>query len=185
VSDEKMDELFARIQAARAEAFRHQFDFIRTRCESPIEEQMLAALLHMGEHNDDDSGSWQSWYSKLYKGWPEIPDCHVRGTYLITQAVVGEYRADFLLLYAHPLRRLAKSRFLVIECDGHDYHERTKEQAQRDKERDRWMVTQGITVLRFTGSEIWRDAIRCAREVAEHWEKLKHDSFFDGFEATE
>src|SRR5688572_19962442 len=54
---------------------------------------------------------------------------------------------------------------LAIECDGHDYHERTKEQARRDRSRDRKLLAAGINTVRFTGSEIYRDAGKCAREV--------------------
>ncbi len=49
----------------------------------------------------------------------------------------------------------------VIECDGHDFHERTKEQAQRDKKRDRELQAAGYKVFRFTGSEIWRSRGEC------------------------
>jgi very-short-patch-repair endonuclease len=54
---------------------------------------------------------------------------------------------------------------VVVECDDHEYHERTKQQAIRDKTRDRAFQAQGFQVLRFTGSEIWRDALKCAAEV--------------------
>jgi hypothetical protein len=54
---------------------------------------------------------------------------------------------------------------VALECDGHDFHERTKEQAERDRKRDRDLQSAGFTVLRFTGSEIWRDARVVAREV--------------------
>ena len=53
---------------------------------------------------------------------------------------------------------------LGIECDGHNYHERTAEQAQHDKSRDRALVALGWTILRFTGSEINRFPRRCAIE---------------------
>ncbi|MGI8388044.1 endonuclease domain-containing protein [Brucella anthropi] len=48
-------------------------------------------------------------------------------------------------------------RKLVIECDGHDFHERTKEQATKDRSRDRELSSLGYDVFRFTGSELWRD----------------------------
>jgi hypothetical protein len=54
---------------------------------------------------------------------------------------------------------------LIVECDGHDFHERTKEQAARDRERDRSFQNQGIEVFRFTGSELWRDPLGCADQV--------------------
>lgn len=56
-------------------------------------------------------------------------------------------------------------RKLIVECDGHDFHERTKEQAKRDRSRDRRALLHGIEVMRFTGSEIWNDPWGCAGEV--------------------
>lgn len=54
---------------------------------------------------------------------------------------------------------------LAVECDGHDFHERTKEQAARDRARDRRLQEAGYTVMRFTGSEIYRDPVKCVLEV--------------------
>lgn len=54
---------------------------------------------------------------------------------------------------------------IVVECDGHDFHERTKQQASRDRSRDRQLQTAGFTIFRFTGSELYRDPIACALEV--------------------
>lgn len=71
------------------------------------------------------------------------------------------YRADFVI---DAIRNNDLKRF-VIECDGHDYHEKTKKQAKRDKERDRNMTQLGYTVIRFTGSEIFENPIVCARET--------------------
>jgi len=71
----------------------------------------------------------------------------------------GRYRADFTVTTAEGAK-------VVVECDGHDFHEKTKEQAARDKKRDRDMQLDGWKVLRFTGSEIWRGAEGCAKDVA-------------------
>lgn len=56
-------------------------------------------------------------------------------------------------------------RQLVVECDGHDFHERTKEQAARDRAKDRALTLKGKDNFRFTGSEIWRDPWDCARQI--------------------
>ena len=87
---------------------------------------------------------------------------YCEGVFVAPQVVVGDYRADFLVKIVSQSRG---RHFIVLECDGHDHHERTKQQAARDRRRDRWMITQGITVLRFTGSEIWADPIACASNV--------------------
>ena len=53
---------------------------------------------------------------------------------------------------------------LVVEVDGHEFHERTKLQAARDRQRDRAMIAEGFRVVRFTGQEVYR-AAECADEV--------------------
>lgn len=55
--------------------------------------------------------------------------------------------------------------FMGIECDGHDYHERTKEQAAKDRSKDRILKVRGLEIIRFTGSEINRDPARCVAEI--------------------
>lgn len=54
---------------------------------------------------------------------------------------------------------------MVIECDGHEFHERTKEQARRDRERDRFLQSIGYLVFRYTGAEIWADVFERADEA--------------------
>lgn len=53
----------------------------------------------------------------------------------------------------------------IIECDGHEFHEKTKEQVQEDKKRDRILAKKGYIVLRFTGSEIINDVNNCVSEI--------------------
>ena len=43
---------------------------------------------------------------------------------------------------------------LCIYTDGHTYHERTEEQAQRDKRIDRKLQELGFQVLRYTGKDV-------------------------------
>src|SRR6202012_2567100 len=74
------------------------------------------------------------------------------------QQRVGRFRVDFSIAFRFFKDEIA----LVVECDGHDFHERTKEQVARDKARDRAMTLAGVKVLRFTGSEIYNDAYECA-----------------------
>jgi hypothetical protein len=54
---------------------------------------------------------------------------------------------------------------LDVEVDGHDFHERTKEQASRDRSRDREALIAGWDVVRFTGSDVYRDARRCVLDI--------------------
>lgn len=81
-----------------------------------------------------------------------------------SQVQVGKHRVDFLLGLAM-FREESPPYLLAVECDGHDFHEKTKQQAARDKRRDRDLAAMGVQTMRFTGSEIWRDPEGCANEV--------------------
>jgi len=54
---------------------------------------------------------------------------------------------------------------IAIECDGHAFHEKTKQQAAHDKRRDRYLSGHFDAILRFTGSEIYENPDRCACEA--------------------
>lgn len=87
---------------------------------------------------------------------------HPYTTLIIPQFSIQDFRVDFALF-----NRAEPGVKIAVECDGHDFHERTKTQAQRDKSRDRQIQAVGFKVLRFTGSEIYRKPIDCAREIVQ------------------
>jgi len=68
-----------------------------------------------------------------------------------------QYRVDFLIQ--------SEGKKIIVECDGHEFHEKTKEQAASDKKRDRDLQNLGFVVYRFTGSEVLRDPAACVVEV--------------------
>jgi very-short-patch-repair endonuclease len=78
------------------------------------------------------------------------------------QYQIGKHRVDFAIFINGVANEEIK---IVVECDGHEFHEKTKEQAARDKSRDRDLLIAGWKVLRFTGSEIWRDYEACTIQV--------------------
>jgi len=134
-------------------------------CESPIEEAFavaaaaLCATRYCGEvdyvpafgltHKEliarTGDGKFRAWIA---------PQVHVCG-----------YRVDFMV--AH-LSGLSGFGGIVVELDGHEFHERTKKQAARDKAKDRHLQDMGFKVFRFTGSEVWADAFGCADDVLGH-----------------
>ena len=121
-------------------------------CESPIEVKFGIALASV------------AWYEIAALGGAAEHDIAVKA-----QAPVcdGRYRVDFL--FTDPIMPCK----MVVECDGHDYHERTKEQAVRDKSRDRELARRHYVTIRFTGSEIHRDPFRCANEAYDLWSDLR------------
>lgn len=83
------------------------------------------------------------------------------GFHIGYQVGVGNYTADFIV--NGKWNGCAVSA--AIECDGHEFHERTKRQATHDKLRDRYFQTRGLLVLRYTGSEIWAAPVMKARDA--------------------
>lgn len=54
---------------------------------------------------------------------------------------------------------------LVIECDGHEFHEKSKEQVKNDNERQYLLKMAGYDILRFSGSEIYNKPFECAEKT--------------------
>jgi very-short-patch-repair endonuclease len=114
--------------------------------ESPIESMLLTALVE-GAHAE---------------GYRVGKRPTGSGTIAIRpQQRVGRFRVDFVVAYQF----FGAGIDLVVECDGHAFHERTKHQAARDKRRDRFLTAQGYRLMRFTGAEINASASRCGADV--------------------
>lgn len=77
------------------------------------------------------------------------------------QAKIEQYTVDFLIDNS----TRDKTRYIIIECDGHEFHEKTKDQAKHDKERDRFLQVNGYQVYRFTGSEIFNNPLKVLLEI--------------------
>jgi very-short-patch-repair endonuclease len=126
--------------------------------ESPIEALFLCAvscITNTSVVHIDRRFPWQldSFATGIVKVWPSIV--------FSTQLRLGKYRADlgFAALEDSGVKRV------IVECDGHEFHERTKEQVAAAKARDRFMTSSGFYVMRFSGSEIFANPLGCAHEV--------------------
>lgn len=120
-------------------------------CESPIE-QILA--LELGRILDS---------SILNEFGMLSMDKQIECSFTDKKDKKEKVRVDFLVSFFDRDKEINEQ--FVIECDGHDFHDRTKEQAAKDRRRDRYFAKQGIMVIRFTGSEITQDPSWCAREI--------------------
>lgn len=77
----------------------------------------------------------------------------------------GKYRVDFII----SSKDINKEKSLIVECDGHEFHEKTKKQAQKDKKRDRECLLAGYNVMRFTGSEIYYNTEECIEDIKNYF----------------
>jgi len=64
-----------------------------------------------------------------------------------------------------------------IEIDSHIWHEKSKEQAMKDKKRERILIANGWQLLRFAGSEVYKDPARCVDETLGFVLKIREKYF--------
>lgn len=80
-----------------------------------------------------------------------------------SQVVIGRYRLDFAICGEG-----SRGTYRIgVEIDGHEFHDRTKEQASSDRRKDRELTTTGWRIIRFTGSDVHRNGLGCAKELCE------------------
>jgi len=121
-------------------------------CESPIEKDMVSALL------DDETlnkGVRPNIAGKAFAR-QSASDVLIR-----VQMPVGRYRADIAV-------SIEGGRRIVVECDGIEFHDRTSQRFIAERQRDREFLIRGWPTMRFTGAEITRNPAACAREVVEY-----------------
>lgn len=94
---------------------------------------------------------------------PQVSVRHPSGKYIL------DFRIDFLssAISDFDLSTLdvVPEPLLAIELDGHIWHEKTKQQVEHHKERERFLTSQGWTILRFAGSEIIKAPEKCVLET--------------------
>lgn len=87
-----------------------------------------------------------------------------------------KYIADFEVEYDELCNpKLKKDFALVIECDGYEFHQKTKKQVEYDNKREYDLKINNYQILRFSGSEIYKDPIDCAERVFKYIEEKGYD----------
>lgn len=147
----------SRMKDAMASAFTdacfRAIEKVEPYCESPIE-VLLGASGYL---------VFKIFYADYFGFCPpdEIDRAASRGLW-IPQFQWQGFRIDWVLADKN-----ARQPYVFVECDGHDFHERTKEQAERDRAKDRAIQLAGIPILRFTGREIHRNVNDCLLQIVQ------------------
>lgn len=139
-------------------------------CDSPIERRLAKALAAVLSDVESAGMKVLALPPMQYEITSQLPTGAF--AFLIPQARIDgcettfdddgsdwSYRIDFLFVVGP---RPAFRKAIAIECDGHEWHEKTKEQVARDKRRDRRLLADGIPSVRFSGAEIHANAEECA-----------------------
>ncbi len=133
-------------------------------CESPIERQFALGFFLIEGWSAVPTGRKSIRVQSPNEDWGfrVIPQCKFESHRTPERPVIG--RVDFVLE-----AEVATGSFykLGVELDGHEWHERSKEQATRDRERERRLLSDsGLNALiRFSGSEVFRDPASAATDA--------------------
>lgn len=151
--EEKIEELYKEIEKRHSQDIFDTIYYNTNRLEAPltpIENYMYIALLHI----------LSPWFSSA-RIYPQRKFSVEGKTYIV------DFYIEVEEIYIGPddKSHISKMNF-IVECDGHDYHERTKQQASRDKKRDRDFMGIGLKTFRYTGSEIYNDSIDLVEGLA-------------------
>jgi hypothetical protein len=112
---------------------------LREICESPIEVIFGAAFLLM--------------FPEYPLVRPELASSS-SGPALIPQLWWRDYRIDWAIR--------TELGFVFVECDGREFHSEP-DQIARDQRKDKAALEAGIPLLRFSGSDIYKNFDRCAQ----------------------
>ncbi len=159
-------------------------------CESPMEQIFLFHILNYQPYRFEDChvGLDIATERPVLVCRPRDSDLHQFNVKIIVQHELsrenkkGKYRTDFLFEVFRDAEIKAENEQgfieiekmaeivarIILEVDGHDFHEKTKEQAIRDKSRDRFMTKKGFPIFRFTGSEVFNQPHEIAKEIDDY-----------------
>jgi very-short-patch-repair endonuclease len=117
---------------------------------SPIEQIFYASFMALGSALTGDIKTWQPSKNDEFS------------VFLNSQVQIGKFRVDFIVTF---VTMEGEFNQVVIELDGHDFHDKNKEQRAYEKSRDRYLTAQGFPILHYTGSEICKDPFKAVVEA--------------------
>lgn len=117
-------------------------------CESPIEQLLSMALESLNIKN-------------IFKFNPFIDVIEIEKQKEILCSK-KKYRVDFFIPVIY---KNQENKCFIVECDGYDFHQKTKEQVQHDNEREYDLKMAGYEVLRFSGTQIYNNPLKCAEDA--------------------
>jgi very-short-patch-repair endonuclease len=132
---------------------------------------VIAAVLDRTKFESPIEAVFLMWFEFLFLYAGQLRDHAFVARAQHTVTVDGErFRPDFVIVPGDPLmaalgEAVGCEMKIAVELDGHDFHERTKEQVAYRNRRDRVLQRHGWTVLHISGSELVRTQVEALREV--------------------
>lgn len=138
-------------------SFVEVYGFNASECESPIEKIFYIAL-NMALFTDKDNDAVYEMMLHTY----------INPQYEIVRDNGKSYRVDF---YIDNDWMKYGTYGLIVECDGHEFHEKTKEQVNRRNDRDLELKNIGYDILHLSGSQIYNNPMKYAYYVIDYFKK--------------
>lgn len=76
-----------------------------------------------------------------------------------------KYIVDFYFEKDEYVNKFNTNKKIIIECDGYEFHQKTKEQVKHDNEREYDLKMAGYEIIRFSGSQIYNEPFKCAEDT--------------------
>lgn len=146
-----------KIEAAHFSQDMHS-EIVEGRCiASPIEQVFLVALHVMARARSETIDPEPMERPEgTFLGW---------GVHVTEQFQVDQYRVDFLVERVWFYDGANRRDQVLVELDGHEFHDKDKRQRSYEKARDRHLARRGFKVLHYTGSDVLADPYKVAYEV--------------------
>lgn len=144
-----------------------KYDCLDNEIDSPIEQLVYTGLKTVSRIISLKEAEPQTLHGEL----------RTPGLLIQPQFPVGKYRVDFRISYEdYSLKKTVTSA--LVECDSQQFHDRTEAERQYEKQRDRFLQSQGHRTFHFTGKEINDDPIRVACEILGYVANHKPDDIY-------
>jgi very-short-patch-repair endonuclease len=96
-----------------------------------------------------------------------------------------KYYADFAFYYVINQGRTYENLGLLIELDGHIWHEKTPEQVEKNNIRQRDLINSGYTIMRYSGREIYKKPFEIAEECVDKYYDLVVNKMYEDYRKGE
>jgi hypothetical protein len=156
---------------------RTEHESLLAMCESPAEQNFMAAAIdYFGLRYNEHYKRGQATFDGVGPA-----SCGLFTLLVEPQVDISSFDASYRADFVFSLTRYARNGVpriwgkTVVEIDGHDFHEKTKSQASRDKKRDRDFLSEGYVTMRFSGSDVYHRTFECVEEVSFHLDRAANE----------
>ena len=126
---------------------------------------ILVPQLQVGDYALDFALLYDPRFGKYEMDLTEVADALDRARAAEDDAALSKCHRDIFQMEQWRYETSRHPAVFAVEIDGHSFHDRTRDQAEHDRSRDRFLMKMGWRVIRFTASEVFRDAAGCVKET--------------------